>query len=125
MNSYDIQTFPVAVIIGSLSPLEPSLQISTDSQIPLYSEKTCQEGMGYLNTKSHSLWKVKQRSSPEIVTSLVFVFSLSTVLLLFIFFFFALESLQAREPAKLCLGKLETRLSNHLEMSEQRKHLVV
>ena len=124
MNSYDIQTFPVAVIIGSLSPLEPSLQISTDSQIPLYSEKTCQEGMGYLNTKSHSLWKVEQRSSPEIVTSLVFVFSLSTVLLFF-FFFFALESLQAREPAKLCLGKLETRLSNHLEMSEQRKHLVV
>lgn len=123
MNSYDIQTFPVAVIIGSLSPLEPSLQISTDSQIPLYSEKTCQEGMGYLNTKSHSLWKVEQRSSPEIVTSLVFVFSLSTVLLFF--FFFALESLQAREPAKLCLGKLETRLSNHLEMSEQRKHLVV
>ena len=123
MNSYDIQTFPIAVIIGSLSPLEPLLQLSTDSQVPLYSEKTCQEGMGYLNTKSHSLWKVEQRSSPEIVTSLVFVFSLSTVLLFF--FFFALESLQAREPTKLCLGKLETGLSNHLEMSEQRKHLVV
>lgn len=125
MNSCDIQTFPIAVIIGigSLSPLEPSLQLSTDSQVPLYSEKTCQEGMGHLNTKSHSLWKVEQRSSPEIVTSLVFVFSLSTVPLSF--FFFALESLQARELAKLCLGKLETRLSNHLEMSEQRKHFVV
>ena len=87
MNSYDIQTFPIAVIIGSLSPLEPLLQLSTDSQVPLYSEKTCQEGMGYLNTKSHSLWKVEQRSSPEIVTSLVFVFSLSTVPLFFFFFF--------------------------------------
>ena len=61
MNSYDIQTFPIAVIIGigSLSPLEPSLQLSTDSQVPLSSEKTCQEGMGYLNTKSHSLWMVE------------------------------------------------------------------
>ena len=110
MTSYDNQTFPVAVIIGSLSPLEPSLQVSTDSKVPLYSEKTCQEGMGSLPTKFHGLWKVEQRSSPEIVTSLVFVFSLSTVVL----FFFSLEGLRAREPAKLCLGKLETRLSNHL-----------
>lgn len=48
MTGYDNQTFPVAVIIGSLSPLGPSLQVSTDSQVPLYSEKTCQEGMGSL-----------------------------------------------------------------------------
>ena len=41
MNSYDIQTFPTAVIIGSLSPLEPSLQVSTDTLVPLQSEKTC------------------------------------------------------------------------------------
>ena len=31
----------IAVIIGSLSPLEPSLQVSTDTLVPLQSEKTC------------------------------------------------------------------------------------